>query len=157
MVVIVQRAQQKEVLSQLSLPLHMLFEADEALVADDDVIDQLDLQEAASGHELPGCLDVVGRGGRIPAGVVVAEDQAWAVADDGGPEDLGHAHHRAVDGALVAADLLDELALAVQQQDEHLLAIQVGHVQHHQVRRVQGRADLHAGVLLQQAEPPPDL
>src|ERR1700674_4774217 len=41
-----------------SLPLHVLFEAHEALVADDDVIDQLDVQEATGLHELFGRLDV---------------------------------------------------------------------------------------------------
>ena len=41
------------------LPLQMFFQADEALVPDDDVVDQLDVEDAAGLHKLPGRLDVL--------------------------------------------------------------------------------------------------
>src|SRR5436309_11718500 len=66
------------------LPLEEFFEADEALVADDEVVDQLDVENASGLHELPGGLDVLRRRRWVAAGVVVAEDEGGAVADDGG-------------------------------------------------------------------------
>ena len=86
------------------LPAQVFFEADEALVADDDVVDQLDVEDAPRRHELLRRLDILRRGCRVAAGMVVAEDQARTFADDGGTEDLGGAEDRAVDGALIAAD-----------------------------------------------------
>ena len=86
-----------------------------------------------------------------------AQDQAGAVADDGRAEDLRGAQDRAVGGALVEARLLDQLALGVQQQDAHLFHVQVGQVEHHQVRRVRRGADLVLGVYVHQAKPAPDL
>lgn len=73
------------------------------------------------------------------------------VAEDGGAEDLRDAHNRAIDAALVAADLLDQLAPGVQQEDDHLFGVEVRQVEHHQVRRVHRRADLIPGPRLQQA------
>src|SRR5258708_33190685 len=91
----------------------MLFQADEALMTNDDVIDQLDIEDAAGLHELSGRLDIVRGGRRVAAGVVVAEDEAGAVADNGWAEHLGGAQDRAVGGALVEARLLDPLAPCV--------------------------------------------
>ena len=54
----------------------MFFEADEALVADDDVVDQLDVQNAARRHELLRRLDILRQGRRVATRMVVAEDQA---------------------------------------------------------------------------------
>src|SRR5258708_31374218 len=101
----------------------MLFQAHEALMTNDDVIDQLDVEDTAGLHELLCRRDILIRWGRVAAGVVVAEDEARAVADDGGPEDLRGAQHRAVSGALGEAHLLYQLALGVPQQDAHLLRI----------------------------------
>ncbi len=41
------------------LPLQMPFQTDEALVADDDVVDQLDVEDAARLHQLQGRFDVL--------------------------------------------------------------------------------------------------
>jgi hypothetical protein len=41
------------------LPPQVFFQAHEALVADDDVVDQLDVEDASSLHELPRRLDVL--------------------------------------------------------------------------------------------------
>ncbi len=89
--------------------------------------------------------------------MVVAEDEAGAVADNGWAENLGGAQDRAVGGALVEARLLDQLALGVQEQDAHLLGVQVGQVQHHQVGRLRRRADPVPGVHLHGGEPASDL
>jgi hypothetical protein len=48
-----------------------------------------------------------------PLGWVWQRIRPGTCADDGGTEDLV--------GALIAADLLDELALGIQQQDAHLV------------------------------------
>ena len=99
----------------------MLLEADEALVADDEVIDQLDVKHATSRHELFRGLDVLLRRGWVATGVVVAEDDARAVADHGEAEDLGGAQHRAVGGALIEAHLFHQLAFGIQQEQAHLV------------------------------------
>lgn len=41
------------------LPAQMLFEADEALMADNDVVDQLDVEDATSLHQLQGRLNIL--------------------------------------------------------------------------------------------------
>ena len=41
------------------LPLQMPLQADEALVADDDVVDQLDVEDAAGLHELLSGFDIL--------------------------------------------------------------------------------------------------
>jgi hypothetical protein len=66
----------------------VFFQADEALVADDDVVDQLDVEDATRRHELLRRLDILWLGRRVAARIVVAEDQAGACADDGGTEDM---------------------------------------------------------------------
>src|SRR5260370_14924917 len=68
------------------LPPQMFFQAPEALVADDDVIDQLDVQDAAGLHKLLCRHDIIIRWGRGAAGAVAAEDEPRAVAGEGGPE-----------------------------------------------------------------------
>ena len=139
------------------LPAKVLFEADEALVAEDDVVDQLDVQDAPRRQELLRRHDILRGGSRVAAGMVVAEDEPRAVADDGGTEDLGGAQHRAVGGPLVEAHLLDQLAPCVQQQDARLLCVQVGHVHHHQVGRILRGGDLVAYIHLHQGQPAPEL
>src|SRR5258708_21596612 len=69
------------------LPAQVFFEADEALVADDDVVDQLDVQHAPRRHQLLCGLDVFPGGRGVAAGGGVAADEAGAVADVGGGGD----------------------------------------------------------------------
>ena len=57
------------------LPTQVFFEAHEALVADDDVVDQLDVQDAPGRQELLRRLDVIRRGRRVATRMVVAEDE----------------------------------------------------------------------------------
>ena len=140
-----------------SFPLESLFHANKASRADDDVVDQFDLQQATGLDQLLRDVGVVLRGRRVAAGVVVADDDARAVAGDGGPEDLRHAQHRVVHRSPVAADVAHHLVLAVQQQDAHLLVVQVGHLHHYQVGRVVRRADAVLLLGMQRAESYADL
>ena len=94
-------------------PLEMFFEADEALVADDEVVDQLDVQDAAGLHQLLRRLDILRRRGRVSTGVVVAEDDPRAVAHNSWTEDLGGTQDRTVDGALIAMDVVHDLIFRV--------------------------------------------
>jgi hypothetical protein len=65
-------------------------------VADDDVVDQLDVHDASRLHQPQGRLNILRLGRRVAAGMGVAEDQAGSCADDGGTEDLSCAQHRAL-------------------------------------------------------------
>jgi hypothetical protein len=62
-----------------------------------------------------------GRRGGIAAGVVVADDDAGAVAYNRRAKYLGGAQDGAVDGALVAADIVYHLILRIEHQDAHLV------------------------------------
>ena len=75
------------------LPLQVFFQADKALVTNDDVVDQFDIEDATGRHELFRRVNILRRRRRIAAGVIVAEDEARAIADDGGAKDLGGAQH----------------------------------------------------------------
>ncbi len=66
----------------------MFLEADEALLTDDEVVDQLDVEDAPGLHQLPRRLEVLLGGRGVAAGMVVSEDEGGAVANDGLAEDL---------------------------------------------------------------------
>lgn len=51
------------------LPSQMLLQADEAQVADNNVVDQFDIENAARHNELFRAFDVLWTRGGIPAGV----------------------------------------------------------------------------------------
>ena len=71
------------------------------VVADHEVIEQVDVQEAARRERLRGQVEVVGRGRGVAGRVVVDEDHAGSVQADGVPEQLAHADQRRADVALV--------------------------------------------------------
>ena len=52
------------------------------------MVDQFDFEQAARLDQLFRDVGVVLRGRRVAAGVVVADDDAWAIAGDGWPEDI---------------------------------------------------------------------
>ena len=54
------------------LPPQPFFQADKAVVADNEVIDQLDIEVASGGNKLFGDSNIFGQGRWVPAGVVVA-------------------------------------------------------------------------------------
>jgi hypothetical protein len=75
-------------------------------VANDDVVHQFDVEEAPGLHQPLRGLDVLRGGLGVATGMVVAEDETRAVADDRRAEDLRGAHDRAVDGALVTVSFI---------------------------------------------------
>jgi len=60
-----------------------LAQADEALAADDDVVEDIDAEELASLHHLAGHLHVVLAGRGVAGGVVVHHDEGRAALADG--------------------------------------------------------------------------
>ncbi len=91
------------------------------MVADDEVIDKFNIEHFARFNELPGHSDVFGRRGGIAAGVIVANDDTGAVAYNRRAKYLGGAQDGAIDGALVAADIVYHLILRIEHQDAHLV------------------------------------
>src|SRR5260370_35370797 len=69
------------------LPPQVFFQAHEALVADDDVLDQLDVQDPAGLHKLLCRHDIIIRWGGGAAGVVGAQDEARDVTHAAGAGD----------------------------------------------------------------------
>ncbi len=88
----------------MSRPLELFLHANETTSADDDVIDQFDFEQVAGLDQLLRDVDVVFGGGWVAAGVVVADDDARAIAGDGGPEDLCHAQTH------VSSHIIEELS-----------------------------------------------
>jgi hypothetical protein len=55
----------------------VFFQADEALVADDDVVDQLDVQDAPGRQELFRRLDILWLWLRVAAGILFQRMSPW--------------------------------------------------------------------------------
>src|SRR5260221_899527 len=91
-----------------------LLEADMALLAENDVVEQLDIQQLASLAQLLSRADVLRRGGRVARGMVVHDEDRGAGARDGWLVDLGYAHDAGVDRALIDGMLADDAVLGVQ-------------------------------------------
>lgn len=106
---------------QCALPVKALFEADETLIADDEMVDQFNIQVMPCLHKLLGNRYILRRWRWIAAGVIVTDNYAGAVAQDGGPVDLRRAQHGAIDRSLVARDVLDHLVFRIEHQDAHLV------------------------------------
>src|SRR5438270_1145132 len=62
--------------------------------------------------------------------MIVADDNAGAVANDGGTKYFSGTQYGTVDGSLVATDIFYHLVLGVEDQNTHLLMIQVSHLHH---------------------------
>ncbi len=87
-----------------------------ALLAEDDVVEQLDVQQLARLAQLLGGVDVLGRGGRVAGGMVVHHDDRGAGARDRWPVDLGCAHDAGVDCPLINGLLVEHVVLGVQER-----------------------------------------
>jgi len=85
--------------------------------------------------------------------VISADDDAGAVAYNRRAKYLGGAQDGAIDGSLVAADVVYHLVLRIEHQDAHLLVIEVRHLHHHEVGGILGRGDLVLLFGLQRTEP----
>lgn len=62
--------------------------------------------------------------------VISADDDARAVAYNRRAKYLGGAQDGAIDGSLVATDVVYHLVLRIEHQDAHLLVIEVRHLHH---------------------------
>jgi hypothetical protein len=76
-----------------------LFEADKAALADDEVVQRLNVQQLARLDEHLGQAHVFGRRGGVAGGVVLNDDDRRRVVPDGVAEQLGHADDVGVEAA----------------------------------------------------------
>ncbi len=124
---------------------------------DDDVIEQLDVEEAAGRQRLGGEVEIVGRGSRVARRVVVDEDGPRRVDPDGVAEELADPDERGGDVPLVDRHDLEDGVLGVEEHHPQLLALQVTHERHEPVGDVpRGPHRPAAGGPVGQ-EPPPEL
>ena len=121
------------------------FEADVAVAADNDVVEDLDVEELAGFDEHLGDADVLGAGRGVAAGVVVDDDDGGGQAADRFTEDLADAHDGGVEAAGIdGVDTANEV-LGVEQNDAQVLDFEQGHFEHEDVGDVIGRANLGFG------------
>ena len=128
------------------------FEADVAVAADNDVVEDLDVEEAAGFDDHLGDADVFGAGRGVAAGVVVDDDDGGGEAADRLTEDLADAHDGGVEAAGVdGVDMAGEV-LGVEDHDAQLFDFEEGHFEHEDVGDVIGRANLGFGCGRRQIE-----
>jgi hypothetical protein len=70
------------------LPAQPFLQADETLVANDEVVNQFNIKVLTRGDQLLRYGNVLWRGGGIAAGVIMADQNGWTVAYDGGSIDI---------------------------------------------------------------------
>ena len=108
------------------------------------MVEQIDVEQFASGIDVAGDLDVVGRGGRVAGWMVVHQDDSGAVEPDGLFVDLADAEQRRVERAHIEGlDLLDAV-FGVEADDPEVLLVEVAHLDEHQLGGVGGRTNLEA-------------
>lgn len=90
-------------------------------VAEDDVVEELDLDGVGGGGELAGDLEVGGAGLRVAGGVVVGDDDAGGGASDGFAEDFARVAEAGGGGAGGGFDALDEAEFGVEAEDPEFL------------------------------------
>jgi len=73
------------------LPAQPFLQADETLVANHEVVNQFNVKVLTRGDQLLRNSNVLWRGSGIAAGVIMADENGWTVAYDGGSIDLGGA------------------------------------------------------------------
>ena len=78
-------------------------QADECVVADDEVVQHRHVQQPAGSDRLGRQVEIVRAGRRVARGVVVDHDDARCVAPDGVPEQFPDPHQRRRHVALVDA------------------------------------------------------
>ena len=80
-------------------------ERDIGIVADHQVVEDIDVEQAAGGQRLRGQVEIVGRWRRVARRVVVDEDDARGVEADRVAKQLPNADQRRADVALVGGGL----------------------------------------------------
>ena len=111
------------------------------VVADDEVVEQADVEQPAGGEGLGRQVQVVGRRRRVARRVVVDEDDARRVEPDRVAEELADADERGADVALVDGRDAQHVVLRVEQHDAQLLALEPAHLEDQPVRDVARAAD----------------
>jgi hypothetical protein len=96
------------------------------------MIEYFDSHNSPSGTELAGNRTVLGRRGRVAAGVVVNENDARGGLGDGGSENLSRVYERGVQGTPRNLQIPYYLVLGVEEEDVELLVRKVAHLQSHQ-------------------------
>src|SRR5438093_1444596 len=123
-----------------------LLEGDEAVVAEDDVVEELNAEESAALVEAEGDAAVFGAGAGVAAGVVVDDDDGGGAGDDGVFEHLARVDEAAVKDADGDDAGLHHAVLGVEQEAAEVLLLQVAHLGHEEVGDVLRGAD--AGLLV---------
>src|SRR4051794_32562375 len=98
-----------------------LAQADVALAADDDMVEELHAEQVPGPAGLPGEPHVLRRRRWIARGVVVHQDDRRRAAGDRLPEAVRQADRRGVQPALVDELRADDMVLRIEQDDAQLL------------------------------------
>ena len=114
---------------------------DVGVVADDEVVEQLDVEQAAGGERLGGQVEVVRRRRRVARRMVVDEDDAGRVEPDRVAEELADPDQRRRHVALVDRRDAQDVVLRVEHHDPQLLALEPAHLEDQPVGDVVRAAD----------------
>src|SRR6266550_3339458 len=109
---------------------------DPGVMADDEVVEQIDVEQAACSEGLGRQVEVVRRRRRVARRVVVDEDEPGRVEPDGVPEELPDADERGRHVALVDGSHPKHDVLRVQEDDPQLLALEAAHLEDKPIRDV---------------------
>src|SRR5581483_1425359 len=115
-------------------PEASLLQTNVSLVADDQVIEDIDVEHLAGLGDLASNLNVLVRGGGVAARVVVYDDKRRGVLANRLAEQLGHAHDRGVQTAAVDRGRRQDLVLRIEQHHAQMLLLKEHHLWHQQVR-----------------------
>jgi hypothetical protein len=113
-------------------------------VAEDEVIDDFDVQQLPCIDDGLGEGDVILGGRRVAAGVVVGECDGEGVPAYGLAEDLRDAGRRPIDGASVEGGLGEDVVLGIEDEQPHFLLLEQLHFGLEQACDVIGDLDARA-------------
>ena len=130
---------------------------DVRVVADDQVVEQLDVEQTARGEGLGRQVEVVRGGRRVARRMVVDQDHARRVEPDGVAEELADTHQRRADVALVDRRDAQDVVLGVEHHDPQLLAFEATHLEDQPIRDVVRAADRPARGRPVGEQPAPEL
>ena len=99
------------------------------IVANHQVVEDIDVEQAAGVQSLRGRVEIVGRWRRVARRVVVDEDDARGVEAEGVSEQLADTDDRRADGALVGGHDTEDRVIRVEDHDALLFAFQATHLQ----------------------------
>ena len=130
---------------------------DVRVVADDQVIEQLDVEEPPRRERLGRQVEVVRGGCRVARRMVVDEDHAGRIEPDRVAEELPDTDERRADVALVDGRDPQHVVLRVEQHDPQLLAFEAAHLEDQPIGDVVRSADRPARRRPVGEQPAPEL